>query len=119
MKEDRKEGFRSTGEQRAYLSLSNSWSVREEIALERGCRFSVRQFEETKEEVRNIEKTIDKVHTSHKAQWKFGAGRERWEIGPIMDVYGFGDGRWMAQEAWRMYDCDDALQQQYLMLTPH
>ena len=36
-----------------------------------------------------------------------------------MDVYGFGDGRWMAQEAWMMYDCDDALQQQYLMLTPH
>lgn len=60
MKEERKEGFRSTGEQRAYLSLSNSWSVREELALERGCRFSVRQFEETKEEVRDAEKTIDK-----------------------------------------------------------
>lgn len=36
-----------------------------------------------------------------------------------MDVYGLGDGRWMAQEAWMMHDCDDALQQQYLMLTPH
>lgn len=42
----------------------------------------------------------------------------------MMDVqsgmaYGFGDGRWMAQKTWVMYNSDDVLHQQYSMLSVH
>ena len=58
----RKRKFFNTGKQRTHLSHKF---------------FLVWQGEETKEEVRDVEKTTNKGHRFHKVHWKFGEGRDR------------------------------------------
>lgn len=95
----KKEIFWSSEERRAHLSLLNHGMWENRLHLRESGHFSVWQDEETKEEVKDIEKTIRAICCTRHAENLGRAGRDRTLV--ILWMYRvvwlmvLGDGRWM------------------------